>query len=331
HSWSFNGSYVSPALELRAENALNTFSIVGDASYNVNEERMGGGLTLRYGGLYPVLSLGARFQDRSILNEDTNFPDSLVIRRTSFNQMAITAGATVPLNWISGNFIHNFRARLSYSALRLGQISTPESRLPDQLGSAGLLLSYQSLHRIARRQVQPRFGLAATLFYDRGMGRDITANRFLLRSNFYLPGLLQTHGVRLDFNFQQEPLTNAYQYPDGMRYVRGYNTPFSDRATTLGINYQFPLLYPDIGALGIVYLQRIRVNAFYDTGNFYLNSIDASFPMRSSGAEFFFDTSWLNAQEISFGVQAAYLLERDLFNGPNASRLQWQLLFTGSF
>lgn len=35
----------------------------------------------------------------------------------------------------------------------------------------------------------------------------------------------------------------------------------------LGVNYHFPIVYPDWGFANIIFFQRIRANAFYDHTN----------------------------------------------------------------
>jgi hypothetical protein len=81
--------------------------------------------------------------------------------------------------------------------------------------------------------------------------------------------------------------------------------------------------------MGITYFKRIRGLVFYDVGSFSLDVFDSSFAMSSVGGELYFDNSWLNAQEISLGIQLAYLLDQDFFDA--GSRWRPRILFSGSF
>lgn len=329
HSWSFNGSYVQPGAGISVDNALNTASFSAEVDYNLNERRTGGGASFRYGGLYPVIELGIRYRERSVLSQDPAFPDSLAGIRSEFSQLALSAGATIPLSWISGDFQYQLQAGLQYSYLNLSGGERNDARLPDRLGDIGTRLGFSALHRQATRQVQPRLGMSSNTAYNFSPGPAQRGRRFLTRNSLYLPGLVMTHGLRIDLDYQRETFLNPYQYPDGMRYVRGYAAPINDEAVRLGVNYQLPLLYPDFGIFGITYFKRIRGLFFYDQGRFGLDVFDRTFAMSSVGTEVYFDNDWLNAQPISVGFQLAYLLERDFFDAGS----QWrpQVLISGSF
>ena len=93
-----------------------------------------------------------------------------------------------------------------------------------------------------------------------------------------------------------------------------------------GINYQLPVLYPEIGVGNIVYFQRIRANFFYDQTNFYarINSLLKERLNRSAGAELFFDTKVWNALPVSFGVRYSRLFDTDILN-PGAKG-RWEFI-----
>lgn len=330
HSWSFNGSYVAPAVGLAFDNALSTASLSVDADYNINEARTGAGLTFRYGGFYPVLEVGARYRERAIVTQNPAFPDSLALQIAGFNQTEYSLAAEVPLQWVAGNFRTSFRPRLQYSFVDLGGQFGDDMRLANALSSVGADISFGTFHRIAPRQVQPRFGFSTRLRYNRTPEDVNLGNRFLWRNSIYLPGLALTHGFRIDLDVQNEKMVNAYQYPDLMQYVRGYSALPNDNAFRLGVNYQLPLLYPDWGIAGITYFRRVRLNAFFDTGTFRIDAFDRSFSQSSVGGELFFDNRWMNAYDISIGVQIAYVLERDYLND-SFQPLQFQILTSGSF
>ena len=328
HSWSFNGNYVTPGLALEAANALKTVAIVADVSYNINEARYAGGLSVEYGGFFPVLSLEARYRERNTIAQIADI-DSISFVNQEFGQISVGPTATVPLEWVSGNTATAFApyAGLQYYALsgRSGEM------LPSGFMNLSLGLRFSSLRRTAFRQVQPRLGLTAAVAYDRAIGSNSSGERLLLRTSAYLPGLWLTHGIRLDLDAQTEQLENAYQYPDAFRYARGYTASLNDRVFRLGFNYQLPLLYPDLGILGITYFKRIRLNAFADYSRFTIDQPrELSFNERSVGGQLFFDNVWLNAQLITVGVEAAYRLDRDVFSS-DPQDLQFRMLLSGSF
>ena len=94
----------------------------------------------------------------------------------------------------------------------------------------------------------------------------------------------------------------------------------------LGVNYHFPLFYPDWGFGSIVYFLRVRANAFYDftrIKDYNQNRVLVSRDLRSFGGEVYFDTKWWNQQPISFGFRYSRLQDAALQGlSPN----QWEFV-----
>jgi hypothetical protein len=64
-----------------------------------------------------------------------------------------------------------------------------------------------------------------------------------------------------------------------------------------------------------LYLQRFRLNAFYDLTKVYSRDKKITADQRSVGAEFFIDTQWWNQYPLTFGFRVSKLLDRDQFDG----------------
>ncbi|WP_116125223.1 hypothetical protein [Lewinella sp. IMCC34183] len=328
HSWSFNGSYVTPGLAIEAANALNTAAVTLDGRYNINEARYSGGLSVAYGGLYPVLELEGRYRARNIISQVAGV-DSFAFRAQEFDQLSLGPVVNVPLQWVSGNTYTNLQPSvgLQYYHLR----DAEEGVLPGNFTNLSLGMTFGVQQQQAYRQVQPRWGALATVAYDRALSSDRAGERLLLRSSIYLPGLLRTHGIRLDLDAQTEQAENLYQYPDLFRYARGYAASLNDRVFRFGVNYHLPVVYPDLGILGITYFKRIRFIGFFDYSRFTLDQPrELSFNQRSVGGQLFFDNVWLNAQLLPVGIEVAYRLDQDVFSS-DPQDVQVRLLLTGSF
>ncbi len=326
HSWSYNGSYVNPGIAAAFGNALNTVELTLEGLYNFNENRLGGGGRVTYGGLFPVITLEGLYRDRNTLTQEV---DSLQFFRQEFSQWTFGPTVAVPLQWVAGNQYTSVVPTVGYQYYLLQ--NGGESRLPDNFGNLSVGVTFSSLRRTALRQVQSRLGATAVLQYDRALADAGLGQRFLLRTSTYLPGAFPTHGFRLDFDYQQEQGENLYQYPDLFRYARGYEAPLNDRVFRVGVNYQLPLLYPDLGILGITYFKRVRLNAFYDYSRFTIDAFGGpDFDENSVGGQFYFDNTWLNSTDITLGVEVAYRLTQDLFSA-DQNDVQFRLLFSGSF
>ena len=133
-------------------------------------------------------------------------------------------------------------------------------------------------------------------------------------SRLYLPGLDYNHSFRITLSYQRELAFNRYQFSDNFGYPRGYLAPLNDYAYRLGFDYMFPLAYPDFGPYGILYLKRLRMNLFYDHGQFYYQ--DFSFPndFQSIGSDLYFDLNAYNLLPISFVVRYSYRLTTNAIN-----------------
>ncbi|MFT4749981.1 MAG: hypothetical protein ACJATN_001786 [Neolewinella sp.] len=324
HSWSFNGSYVTPGFEVEAANALNTVRVRAGVTYNIDEERTSTGLNVLYGGFFPVLSLGVNSTGRRYNTIDPR-RDTVIIRGYDFNQQRFSFGAQVPLTWVNGDFQSQLVPALSF-----GYVTTSDSELeqaPDGFADVNLAVSGSFLHRTAYKQVQPRLGATARLSYASVLGGP-DGSRLLFQSSLYLPGLFPTHGLKLDFDLQSENVGNTYRYPNAFNYARGYDGSLNDQVLRIGVNYQLPVLYPDFGIAGITYFQRVRLNAFYDYSRLAVEGFNLTRPnMSSLGGQLLFDNIWLNSALITLGVQAAYL--PDAF--PGQDKVDFRILFSGGF
>ena len=94
----------------------------------------------------------------------------------------------------------------------------------------------------------------------------------------------------------------------------------------MGVNYHFPIVYPDWGFANLLFFQRIRANAFYDYTNAKarVNNLLTEIKSRSTGAEIYFDTKWWNAFPVSFGIRFSHLLDTDLVNPLVKNR--WEII-----
>jgi len=108
---------------------------------------------------------------------------------------------------------------------------------------------------------------------------------------------------------------NVYQYPDFFQYSRGYDSPLADDVYRVGLNYQLPALYPDVGALGIYYLKRIRLNPFFDHGRYNLAQLRDAQTINSAGLQVIFDGTLFNLGDVTFGMEFSRRLNNHAF-GP---------------
>jgi hypothetical protein len=97
----------------------------------------------------------------------------------------------------------------------------------------------------------------------------------------------------------------------------------------VGVNYHFPMVYPDWGFGNLVYFLRVRGNVFYDYTQLKSLRTGIRQPLRSYGAEIYFDMKWWNQQPVSFGFRYSRLLDADFYNNAYVNPLspnQWEFV-----
>ena len=80
-------------------------------------------------------------------------------------------------------------------------------------------------------------------------------------------------------------------------------------------NYHFPIIHADWGFANMLYITRIRGNAFYDFTKIYSRDKTIRLNQRSVGGEIYFDTRWWNQYPLTFGFRISKLLDPDQFDG----------------
>jgi hypothetical protein len=135
----------------------------------------------------------------------------------------------------------------------------------------------------------------------------------LVTATIYLPGFLGAHSIVLTGAFQERDTLNVL-FSNRFPYSRGYNEAYFSRMWRASANYHFPILYPDFGFANIVYLQRIRGNAFFDFTRVYSEDKMATADQRSWGGEIYVDTKWWNQHPLTFGFRVSRLLDNDFYS-----------------
>jgi hypothetical protein len=177
---------------------------------------------------------------------------------------------------------------------------------------------------MARQHIVPRFGYNFSL-QQRHAITEKSTYQFISSGNLYLPGFFSTHGIVLNGSFQQRDTLNPQSFSNRFSFSRGYNEFYFSRMWRLGANYHFPLWIPDWGFGNILYLQRIRANAFYDFTKVYSRNKKSTLNQRSAGMEFYVDTKWWNQYPLTFGLRISKLLDNDLLTGQKGTVVEFIL------
>ncbi|MEO6001386.1 MAG: hypothetical protein ABIN89_31330 [Chitinophagaceae bacterium] len=304
------------SFSLVGENVLNTLQSELFFSYNRNEQFKQLGFNTTYGALFPYISAGADYTfDRRGLYHG---------QRIYWNEAEVRAGLQLPFTLSKGRNFTGLNIGADYVFNKPNFKGVYKDSLGDQSFSyINMYISFYNQIQQAKQHIYPRFAQSILINYKRAIS-NFDANQFLASGYLYLPGLFVNHNLVLNTAFQQKDTLNQRSFSNNFPFSRGYTSENFHQMIKWGVNYHFPLAYPDAGFGNIIYLLRLRANVFYD----YTKVTDArsnSANFRSTGTEVFFDTKWWNQLPLSLGFRYSYLLDRDLFGGRGSSRFEFVL------
>ncbi len=301
-----------------SDNVLSNFSNNISYTYNRNDKSHTVGFNSAYAGLFPVLTVGA--EESFNRTRDTAFG-----KRVQFNTATLKAGFAIPLNFVGGrtNKFLNFGAGYNVEQFYYPQVSKNIFK-NRALNYTNAFISFTNVNRRARQNINSRWAQSITANY-RDAINIVNSRKLVTNSAFYFPGFAINHSLVLNGAYQKrDSLPDIFS--NNFSYARGYQALSTRRMFKVGVNYHFPLCYPDWGVGGVIYFQRIRANAFYDYNNAKarVSGLLTEIINRSTGAELYFDTKVWNSLPVSIGVRYARLLDRDLLNAGVKNR--WEII-----
>ncbi len=280
-------------LSIVSDNVLNNFSSEINLQYNTNEQYKKIGFSVLYGGLFPWIRAGVDY------TADRNFftPDG----RAYFNQVEARVGLQLPLNLSGGKNFRYLNSRIDY----VHNDGSFQGKWKDSFnyrsyGYINPVISFSNRIQQAVQHIYPRLGYNVLVDFRKSIVNrtyyQLNTNNFLL-----LPGFKPNHNLVIQGAMQlRDP--NIVAFTNNFPMSRGYVSVNEDKMYRLGVNYHFPMFYPDWGFGNLVYFLRIRGNGFYDH-SIVKSSGRAARNLNSAGIEIFFDTKWWNQENVSFGFR----------------------------
>ncbi len=308
HSW--RPYYEDPIFTytLYGKNILNTMQTEVYYLYNENERTSAVGFNAVYGGWYPFIDVGTEF------TFDVQQEITPAISR-HWNQLNTHAGLIIQLNPVSGQTYKNFSIG-SYYVLRN---EYNKGIFKDSIGVTSFsylqhFITWSQRVQQAAQHIYPRAGYAVSMTHRHAITK-YNGYQFIGNGTVYAPGLLSNHNILVTGAFQQRDTLGEIGFGNRFSYSRGYIGRYFSRMWRLSANYHFPLWHPDWGVANILYIQRIRANAFYDFTKVYSRDKLITANQRSVGGELFFDTKWWNQYPLTFGFRVSHMMDRDQFDG----------------
>ena len=306
-------------LSLLSENVLNTFISDLSVSYDRAERSKKAGFHARYGGWFPVVSAGVDYTIDRPLRRGTNV--------LYFNELEPYLGFNIPLNFSKGRSLAWLNAGSQYVYNHtFVQKKYKDSADDISYGYLNNFISFTHQELQGRQQIFPRFAQTIRLAYKTAVQR-FSGNQSSATANVYFPGIAANHSIVINGAFLRHDSLREINFSSGFPFSRGYEAYNYYRMAKWGVNYHFPLCYPDVGFANIIYLLRLRGNVFYDdtqVKDFNRAGEKMRQKFRSAGLEIYADTKWWNQAAISVGLRYSRLIDKDMFGNSNASR--WEII-----
>ncbi|WP_020527862.1 hypothetical protein [Flexithrix dorotheae] len=344
--------------EVQMENKFQTFNGAVGYQYNANENAGGFYMDVLYAQFFPVMN-------GSIGIQNTRSRTNMYIRKNSEDQPDLgfytkkwkeddyRIGLFVPLNLSDGNHFANLRIGASYHYLNVNYDNVSlgfNESLQARNGPVNVMdfrVRFSRQQSKAMQFINSRFAQALEVNYlstfktNRNQGSQFTST-----ATFFFPGIWKNHSFFVEGSFQKEGFTDTYQFRDSFRYARGYNSIPHDDIIRGSVNYALPLFYPDVALGPLAFVQRVKLNLFFDYSR---TSFDPVIPSQlpndsglqvpsdprtllpnetynSTGAELSFDFRALRLIDLDLGVRYSYLLDTSNIFSAGLNKHQFDFL-----
>ncbi len=303
---------------LFSDNVLSSFSNIINYTYNRNDKSHTVGFSTAFAGWFPVLSVGAEESfNRTV--------DTAVGKPFQYNSATAKAGFSIPLSFVGGRTAKYFNIGAGYNVEQYYYKGVGKNVFNNKaINYINTFLSFSNVNRKALQHINPRWAQAVSLSY-RDAFTFINSHKLNSSLALYFPGAAVNHSLVINAAYQKRD-TLPDLFSNNFAYARGYEALSTRKMYKLGVNYHFPLWYPDGGISGLIYFQRIRANTFFDYNNATarVNSVLTNIVNRSAGTELYFDTKIWNSLAVSFGLRYSRLLDNDLQN-PGVKN-KWEII-----
>src|SRR5436190_3161119 len=307
HSWRPYYSDPLFSFSLYGENVLNTLQTEIYYQYNENEKEHSVGAAAVYGAWFPYVNIGTQYTFNRVA--------AINNLKKEWSQLDSYIGLSIPLNKVSGKSGKSFSIGSNY-VLRNEMVTGPSKMnfSNENFSYLNHFISFSQRRQRATQHIYSPFSYSVSLNHRHAI-TEYTGYQFLGSGSVTLPGFHSTHSVVLTGSFQQRDTVNPQLFSDRFPYSRGYEGRYFSRMWRASANYHFPILYPDWGFANILYITRIRGNAFYDFTKVYSRDKTTTADQRSTGIEVYFDTKWWNQYPLTFGFRISHLFDPDQFDG----------------
>jgi Tol biopolymer transport system component len=294
HSWvpfyfyqsknSFNSSRPMLGYYVMSQNLLGTFSaIAGQGFYKgslYNE------LTLAWKGWFPVIEAGIQQGDT------IGFANQLKKYVINGKNLQFYSTFTLPLNLSRGSNLTGFSPSYTYSYENT-YFEGPDSSVYKGTNNSIFAFSFHHFEKPSIRDITPNNGISVNFMYHLPLTNiNLFSPQTLISGNIYFPGIMPHHSIMLTVAHENQKLKyffekNRLESPRGYLIQWDTSQPTIKKMSRLAFDYMFPIVYPDITVLKVIYLKRISASLYgeINMANVYSNQAFVDQYFSSAGFE----------------------------------------------
>lgn len=324
HSWApavndiTNYTITIPGISFQSQNKLGTVLSDFGYAYDLNERRGRTYLNYQYTGWFPTIKFGVSYGGRNLELVMLDYAGNLFSQKAQWDELKLSASIGVPLKFSSGKYSQSIQPSVGYSLSQALNLAANSLISISSYNALNYQLYLSNVLHQSELALQPKWGQALQFnFVNSLQNLDDYGSQMSIITNLYFPGLSKYDGIKIYGGYQWRDEQRISAYNDFVRMARGYSALSNKELYTIGVNYAFPICYPDWSLGKLAYIQRITGNLFYDQSNTMAEAIAESYPMQkisilnqycSYGLELYSDIYALRLPApIKIGFRSVYL------------------------
>ncbi|HPR26648.1 hypothetical protein [Lentimicrobium sp.] len=310
HSWAplyidIGGETARPGFSVMSQNLLSTMFITAGYDYNPSEETGMFRASLAWKAWFPEF----RVTTSHGLRASSFTGDDNMTRRFTWNETNLDLSISQALNLSRGNVNSGIYGEITHNFSQVRHLSgTPERFMKGIFSGMSYRVFGYSYQRQAYRDLAPDFGINIDVSFRHTPAGEINAGSvFGIQSQLFLPGIAANHSLSVYGAYQQTD-PGDYRYANLISISRGYTTiPFGEELISWKAAYRLPLFYPDFHLGGLLYIKRLRANAFYDFTDVKARETQNSGYFNSAGLDLISDVHLFGlSTPVSAGIRGVY-------------------------
>ncbi len=250
-----------------SQDVFGSLQFNGGYKYNFRDKKGEKFFGLSYQGLYPIFDFNL-----ALKNETSQISNNDNLYDVFWKEKDMTFGIRIPLSFTNSKYFTNFLTSIEYSNSKVYDFIAPTFNgtvniIKDFMGHYDIFVYYSRLHKKTKRQVSSPWGQAILFESKKTISSSDFSGRYF-RSDIYLdfPGINTTHSLRTKFRYENQD-NNDYMFHEKINFIHGYqNDGVFKNFYGWGVEYELPIVYPDISVGPLINIQRIRYTSFINGG-----------------------------------------------------------------